>query len=64
MAEQKTLEGHEFGTMEIGWSPDNSKLVSVGQDGFVKIWNVNNKKLSKHWKEEFNGLSMSWSPDR
>ena len=61
---QKTLEGHEFGTMEISWSPDNSKLVSVGQDGKLKIWDVNTQKILKtleggaSWVEH-----VSWSSD-
>lgn len=61
---QKTLEGHKFGTMEIGWSPDNSKLVSAGQDGQLKIWNVKTQKILKtlqggvQWVEH-----VSWSPN-
>ncbi len=61
---QKTLEGHEFGTMEISWSPDNSKLVSAGQDGQLKIWDVKTQKILKtleggaQWVEH-----VSWSPN-
>lgn len=61
---QKTLEGHKFGTMEISWSPDNSKLVSAGQDGQLKIWNIKTQKILKtlqggvQWVEH-----VSWSPN-
>ena len=61
---QKTLEGHKFGTMEISWSPDDSKIASVGQDGHLKIWNVKTQKILKtleggvQWVEH-----VSWSPN-
>ena len=61
---QKTFEGHKFGTMKISWSPDNSKLVSAGQDGQLKIWNVKTQKILKtleggvQWVEH-----VSWSPN-
>lgn len=60
----KTLSGHEFGTMEISWSPDNFKLASAGQDGKIKIWDVETQKTLKtlqggvQWVEH-----ISWSPN-
>ena len=62
--EQKTLDGHEFGTMEISWSPDSSKLVSVGQDGHVKIRNVKTQKIIKTLKGGAQWVEhVSWSPN-
>ncbi|WP_299292169.1 WD40 repeat domain-containing protein [Nitrosopumilus sp.] len=62
--EEKTLDGHEFGTMEISWSPDNSKLASVGQDGHVKIWNVKTQKITKTLKGGSQWVEhVSWSPN-
>ena len=62
--DEKTLDGHKFGTMEINWSQDNSKIVSVGQDGQIKIWDVKTQKVLKkmlggnQWVEH-----ISWSPN-
>jgi len=62
--DEKTLDGHKFGTMEINWSHDNSKIVSVGQDGQIKIWDVKTQKVLKkmlggnQWVEH-----ISWSPN-
>ncbi|MCE2505350.1 MAG: WD40 repeat domain-containing protein [Nitrosopumilaceae archaeon] len=62
--DRKTLDGHEFGTMEISWSPDNSKLVSVGQDGYVKIWDVKTQKILKTLKGGAQWVEhVSWSPN-
>ena len=60
---QIALDGHEFGTMEISWSPDNSKLASVGQDGKLKIWDVKTQKLLKTLKGGAQWVEhVSWSP--
>ncbi|MBM3905578.1 MAG: hypothetical protein FJ354_02695 [Thaumarchaeota archaeon] len=61
---QKTIDGHKFGTMEVSWSQDNSKIASAGQDGQLKIWDVTTQKLLKsseagsQWVEH-----ITWSPD-
>lgn len=61
---QITLDGHEFGTMEISWSPDDSKIASVGQDGHLKIWNVKTQKILKTLKGGAQWVEhVSWSPN-
>ena len=34
------LPGHEFGTMAISWRGDGQILASAGQDGKVRLWDV------------------------
>ncbi len=35
-----TLSGHGFGTTAIEFGPSNGELVSVGQDGKVRFWDI------------------------
>jgi len=35
-----SFRGHANGTLALSWSPDESLLVSGGQDGWARIWDV------------------------
>ena len=36
------LSGHSFGATALAWRPDGAVLASAGQDGKVRLWDVNN----------------------
>ena len=62
----RTWAGHYFGTMALAWHPsaDVHRLASCGQDGKIRLWQVDSEKPLV----EFAGGSdwvehLAWSPD-
>jgi WD40 repeat protein len=58
------LDGHDFGTCEVGWNASGTTLASVGQDGHVRLWDPETGqerfKLpgGASWVEH-----LAWSPE-
>jgi WD40 repeat protein len=56
--------GHGFGTLVLGWHPDQRQLVSGGQDGKVKLWSLDSPEakaslpMGSAWVEV-----LKWSPN-
>ncbi|WP_017652228.1 caspase family protein [Fortiea contorta] len=43
---------HNDNINRLDFSPSSAILASAGGDGFIKVWDINTKKLLKEWKEE------------
>jgi DNA-binding SARP family transcriptional activator/WD40 repeat protein len=39
------VEAHDGGVGEIDFSPDGTKLMTIGRDGFVKVWSTSSGEL-------------------
>ncbi|KAG8832798.1 hypothetical protein FRC17_000621 [Serendipita sp. 399] len=37
---QKVLEGHTYYIEQLIFSPDSSRLISIGRDGFLRLWDA------------------------
>lgn len=63
----QTLAGHGFGTTAISWHPtEKGILASSGQDGHVRIWNIQGDTSEKPlaWKAGTSWVErVAWSPD-
>ncbi len=58
------LEGHTRPVQGIAWSPDGRFLASASQDGNVKIWDIENDRLSRTLEGHQDMVStVAWSHD-
>lgn len=60
--QQATLRGHTQDVTAVSWTPDNSRLVSVGKDQRVFIWNATTWKAERvllGHKQELEAIDIS-----
>ena len=55
--ERLILSGHNGGVPGIAFSPDGSRLASVGKDRKLRVWNSTTGQLE--WEQELEGLGQS-----
>ena len=62
--EQDRLQAHKGGAYGLSFSPDGKTIVSGGEDGSIRIWNLSNNKVSPFIKEHSDAVKMvKFSPD-
>ena len=58
------LRGHKDGVMEVTWSPDGKRLVSVSDDKTIRVWSAANWSLEGELRGHTLGvLCADFSPD-
>jgi WD40 repeat protein len=58
------LRGHTDGVMEVRWSPDGKRLVSVSDDKTIRVWSTANWSLEGELRGHTLGvLCAGFSPD-
>lgn len=51
-------------SVSVSWSPDDAKIVSVGWDNILKIWDSSTgKEIKTIESDSFGFESVAWSPD-
>jgi WD40 repeat protein len=59
-----TLRGHVMGVQKVRFTPDGKWVVSAGEDGVVKIWNVETGELARTISAHSMTInSLAMSPD-
>lgn len=59
-----TLQAHKRPILHLAFSPDGKRLASAGDDGFVKVWDVAEKKELFSFKETTtNQNQVRFTPD-
>ena len=52
------------GTLDVAYSPDGTRLVTVGADGLAKVWDAADGRLIMSLMNHTDSLlSVAWSPD-
>jgi WD40 repeat protein len=61
----RLLEGHAGAALSVDWSPDGARLVSGGEDGTLRVWDVATGDILfvHHPYRSIYGMSVAWSPD-
>jgi len=60
----RTLRGHAGPVHSVAFSPNDEYLASGGQDGTIKIWEVNTGRLLRTLRGHFGEVrSVDWSPN-
>jgi len=54
---------HAGWTWAAAWSPDGSRILTGGSDGFARIWNAATGKLLLEMKHDYPVWAVAWSPD-
>jgi WD40 repeat protein len=60
-----TLQGHTNQVYGTAWSPDGSMLATASQDGTVRLWNIQERRVLHvlRLSTTFWMISVAWSPD-
>ena len=58
-----TLDGHTDCVYACDWSPDGTMLVSGGDDGMLKLWNVATLECAATLSHDGPIYDCAWSPD-
>ncbi len=58
--ESRIYRGHTFGVACLAFAPDGSRLVSGGQDGAVKVWDLRQPQQGLHIGETGTILGGEW----
>jgi WD40 repeat protein len=60
----KTLTGHVEPLTYVSWSPDDTMLLSCGNDNVVKLWDVGTGKCLRTFTKHGSSVTVcSWFPD-
>lgn len=58
------IAAHEVGPKHLEWAPDGKRLTSLGEDGFIKLWDLASSScVSSFEAHTVVGASMNWSYD-
>lgn len=63
LATAQTLVGHTDAVLSVAFSPDGATFVSGGQDGIVRIWDVQTGAEVTHFDGLTSRDSVAYSPD-
>ena len=58
--ESRVYRGHTFGVTCLAFSPDGSRVVSGGQDGMVKVWDLRQPQQGLQIGETEMNLGSEW----
>lgn len=59
-----TLSGHTGEISVVSWSPDDTRLATVGQDDVIRFWNTNDWTLITTISLDYSVVrAVAWSPD-
>uniref|UniRef100_A0A6N2NA01 CTLH domain-containing protein n=1 Tax=Salix viminalis TaxID=40686 RepID=A0A6N2NA01_SALVM len=59
-----TLIGHQKAVLTVSWSPDDSQLLTCGEDEVIRRWDANlGQCLHVYEKAAVGFISCAWSPD-
>ncbi|CAG4943709.1 unnamed protein product [Colias eurytheme] len=61
-AKVTTWKAHEGLILAIAWNANNNLIISGGEDGYSKIWDVFGQQISVSVKHDQPLTSVSWSP--
>jgi WD40 repeat protein len=57
-------QGHKGWVMSLAWSPDGTRIASMGDDSTIQIWNATTGKLLYTYSGNWTwGAALAWSPD-
>lgn len=61
--ERNQLQGHQGWVLGVRYSPDKRYLASIGEDGYIRLWNSKGKSIT--WWQAHSGkiFSLGFSPD-
>ncbi|WP_041934454.1 WD40 repeat domain-containing protein [Gloeothece verrucosa] len=59
----KPLNNDFDNIINANFTPDGNKLVTIAENGQVKLWNLEQKILDKNWLSETGLKQISFSPD-
>lgn len=59
---EKEVEAHRGAVISLRWSPDGSALVTVGEDGHVKLWSKSGMHRSTLLETGNAVYACAWSP--
>lgn len=58
------MSGHQKSVMMVAWSPDDSQLLTCGQEETIRRWDVESGKCLQVYEKSGIGLiSCAWFPD-
>ncbi|XP_026314438.1 intraflagellar transport protein 80 homolog [Hyposmocoma kahamanoa] len=60
---EKSVNAHQGACLTAQWSPDGAGLLTVGEDGFVKVWSRNGLLRSTLVQSDVPVYDAVWSPD-
>jgi WD40 repeat protein len=61
---QHTLEGHHQGVMSVAVSADGSRIISGGEDGMLKVWDVaRGREILSFRGHQWWAATVAFSPD-
>jgi len=58
-----SLIAHEDAILQLAWSPDGKYLVSSSADKEVKVFNADDLRVVKSWRQPDWALSLGYAPD-
>jgi len=58
-----TYAGHPSGVSSLAWSPDGTRIASVGWDSTIQVWNAQNGQHLLTYRGQPDAATVSWSPD-
>jgi len=61
--ERNQFNGGQGRLYSVGFSPEGEQLVTAGQDGTVRLWNLSGQKLAQFKGHQGDVNSVSFSPD-
>ncbi|GLT87167.1 hypothetical protein SLE2022_052650 [Rubroshorea leprosula] len=64
VALKHSLSGHQKTVLTVSWSPDDSQLLTCGQDKVIRRWDANAGQLLHVYEKSAVGvISCGWFPD-
>ncbi len=58
-----TYAGHRSGVSSVAWSPDGTRIASVGWDSTIQVWNAKDAQHLLTYRNHPDATDVAWSPD-